>query len=203
MLPILAALIGTGTQLALLSVMVIGVTIAGLLFEQRGAITTSFIVCYALTSFISGYVAGGFNARNEGKNWIRTMLLTATLFPGCALLHRFPLERHRDLLPLISGCPFWHHGCFGVDVGVRFVPARALWYRHWSKLERRSEQPVSRENHPGVRFRKKRGTAPRVSSASSVVYFHSVPSSSRPTLFSRASGTIKSTTSTASSCWCL
>lgn len=28
---------------------------------------TTFIVCYALTAFISGYVSGGFYSRNEGK----------------------------------------------------------------------------------------------------------------------------------------
>ena len=27
------------------------------------------------------YVSGGYYARNEGKNWIKTMLVTACLFP--------------------------------------------------------------------------------------------------------------------------
>lgn len=36
--------------------------------NRRGAIVTTFIVCYALTAFISGYVSGGFYSRNEGKN---------------------------------------------------------------------------------------------------------------------------------------
>jgi len=35
---------------------------------RRGAIVTTFIVCYALTSFISGYVSGGMYSRNGGKN---------------------------------------------------------------------------------------------------------------------------------------
>ena len=35
---------------------------------RRGAIITTFIVCYALTSFISGYVSGGMYSRNGGKN---------------------------------------------------------------------------------------------------------------------------------------
>jgi hypothetical protein len=33
---------------------------------RRGAIITTFIVCYALTSFISGYVSGGLYSRNGG-----------------------------------------------------------------------------------------------------------------------------------------
>ena len=37
------------------------------LCHRRGAIVTTFIVCYALTSFISGYVNGGMYSRNGGK----------------------------------------------------------------------------------------------------------------------------------------
>jgi hypothetical protein len=33
---------------------------------RRGAIITTFIVCYALTSFISGYVSAGIYSRNGG-----------------------------------------------------------------------------------------------------------------------------------------
>lgn len=35
---------------------------------RRGAIVTAFIVCYALTSFIAGYVSGGFYSRNDGTH---------------------------------------------------------------------------------------------------------------------------------------
>lgn len=80
-LELLAALVGTGVQLATLATTTILVTIAGTLFVERGTILTVFLVCYALTSFVGGYVSGGFYARHEGKQWIRTMLLTATLFP--------------------------------------------------------------------------------------------------------------------------
>ena len=37
-----------------------------MIFCRRGAIVTTFIVCYALTSFISGYVSGGLYSRNGG-----------------------------------------------------------------------------------------------------------------------------------------
>lgn len=40
-----------------------------LLLLRRGAIVTTFIVCYALTSFISGYVSGGLYSRNGGNNY--------------------------------------------------------------------------------------------------------------------------------------
>ncbi|KAK9858026.1 hypothetical protein WJX84_004925 [Apatococcus fuscideae] len=80
-LELLAALIGTGVQLAQLILAVILITIAGTLFVERGTIVTVFIICYALTSLSGGYVSGGFYARSDGGNWIATMMLTATLFP--------------------------------------------------------------------------------------------------------------------------
>lgn len=54
---------------------------AGTLFEERGTILTVFIICYALTSYVGGYISGSYYARHDGKSWIRTMIITATLFP--------------------------------------------------------------------------------------------------------------------------
>jgi transmembrane 9 superfamily protein 3 len=53
---------------------------------------TAFIVCYAFTSFIAGYGGGGFYSRNGGKNWIKCMLLTASLFPGICFAIAFMLN---------------------------------------------------------------------------------------------------------------
>eukprot|EP01018_Ginkgo_biloba_P034370 Gb_13844 [translate_table: standard] len=80
-LVLLSALVGTGAQLALLVLLVILLAIIGMLYVGRGAIVTTFIVCYALTSFISGYVSGGLYSRNDGKHWVKSMVLTASLFP--------------------------------------------------------------------------------------------------------------------------
>ncbi|KAK9810909.1 hypothetical protein WJX73_007474 [Symbiochloris irregularis] len=80
-LPLLAAMVGTGVQLSLLILGVILITIAGTLFTERGTIATVFILCYALTSVIGGYVSGGLYARNDGGAWMGTMALTASLFP--------------------------------------------------------------------------------------------------------------------------
>ncbi|KAK1275302.1 hypothetical protein QJS04_geneDACA001888 [Acorus gramineus] len=80
-LAILSAVVGTGAQLSMLVLLVIILAIIGMLYIGRGAIITTFIVCYALTSFISGYVSGGLYSRNGGKNWIKSMILTASLFP--------------------------------------------------------------------------------------------------------------------------
>ncbi|CAN6902359.1 unnamed protein product, partial [Brassica oleracea] len=80
-LVLLSAVVGTGAQLALLVLLVILMAIVGTLYVGRGAIVTTFIVCYALTSFISGYVSGGMYSRSGGKHWIKCMVLTASLFP--------------------------------------------------------------------------------------------------------------------------
>ncbi|KAD6795459.1 hypothetical protein E3N88_06355 [Mikania micrantha] len=78
---LLSAVVGTGAQLALLILLVILFAIVATLYIGRGAIVTTFIVCYALTSFVSGYVSGGMYSRHGGKNWIKSMILTASLFP--------------------------------------------------------------------------------------------------------------------------
>ncbi|KAL6634548.1 hypothetical protein ACP70R_027219 [Stipagrostis hirtigluma subsp. patula] len=80
-LVLLSALVGIGTQLAALILLVILLAIIGMLYIGRGAIVTTFIVCYALTSFISGYVSGALYSRHGGKNWIKAMVTTASLFP--------------------------------------------------------------------------------------------------------------------------
>ncbi|XP_009788011.1 transmembrane 9 superfamily member 1 [Nicotiana tabacum] len=80
-LALLSAVVGTGAQLSTLVLLVIISAMIGNLYIGRGAIITTFIVCYALTSFISGYVSGGLYSRNAGENWIKSMVLTASLFP--------------------------------------------------------------------------------------------------------------------------
>ncbi|KAK9810284.1 hypothetical protein WJX72_007991 [[Myrmecia] bisecta] len=105
-LEILAALIGTGVQLALLVMSVILITIAGTLFVERGTIVTVFITCYALTSFVGGYVSGGFYARNDGKNWIATMLATALLFPSLVFGIAFVLNTIAIAYHSLAAVPF-------------------------------------------------------------------------------------------------
>jgi len=81
-----SALVGTGHQLSLLVFSVIIFSIIGTYYRTRGSMLTAFIFLYAVTSFIGGYGAGGFYARNGGKNWIKSFLLTGGLFPGACFL---------------------------------------------------------------------------------------------------------------------
>ncbi|KAF6175526.1 hypothetical protein GIB67_038100, partial [Kingdonia uniflora] len=79
-LVLFSAIVGTGAQLTMLVLLVILLAIVGMLYIGRGAIVTTFIVCYALTSFISSYVSGGLYSHIRGKSWIKSMILTASLF---------------------------------------------------------------------------------------------------------------------------
>lgn len=54
-------------QLALLVVLVVLITIAGTLFEERGVILTMIILVYALTSVVGGYASGSHYSRSDGK----------------------------------------------------------------------------------------------------------------------------------------
>lgn len=95
-LVLFSALVGSGHQLAVsvLTVILVSMFVDNdTLFEDRGTVVTAFIVSYALLSFVGGYAGGSYYARNDGKNWIKVMLLTASLFPlacfGTAFLLNF------------------------------------------------------------------------------------------------------------------
>uniref|UniRef100_A0A7S0MQZ3 Transmembrane 9 superfamily member n=1 Tax=Pyramimonas obovata TaxID=1411642 RepID=A0A7S0MQZ3_9CHLO len=103
---LLSALIGTGAQLVLLVLFVILIAIVGMLYVGRGTIVTAFIVCYALTSFVSGYVAGGYHSRNDGANWIKCMVMTATLFPGMCFAIAFSLNTIAIFYHSLAAVPF-------------------------------------------------------------------------------------------------
>jgi len=89
-----AAMLGSGYQLVALALLVTLVAIAGTLYMEHGAVTTSIIAVHALTSVVNGYVSGGFYAQqfypHPAPSWIRTMLLSAILFPAiCGMVGVF------------------------------------------------------------------------------------------------------------------
>jgi len=91
-LPLFCALIGTGWQLIIIVFALIVFSILGSYYDTRGAVLTSFIVIYSLTSFASGYFSGSLYLKYKGQNWIRTMLLSATLFPGVIFIVAFGMN---------------------------------------------------------------------------------------------------------------
>lgn len=76
------------------------------LLRRRGTIVTAFIICYALTSFVAGYVSGGFYSRSDGKHWIKSMLLTASLFPFASFAIGFLLNTVAIFYHSLAAIPF-------------------------------------------------------------------------------------------------
>jgi transmembrane 9 superfamily protein 3 len=81
LLTLFSALIGTGYQLILIVFFLITFAILGSYYDTRGAMVTAAIIIYCVTSFVSGYFSGSYYSKHGGKRWIRTMIVTACLFP--------------------------------------------------------------------------------------------------------------------------
>ncbi|CAD5193323.1 transmembrane 9 superfamily member 3 [Musa acuminata AAA Group] len=80
---LLAASLGSGTQLFTLTVFIFILALVGVFYPyNRGALFTALVIIYALTSGIAGYAATSFYCQLEGTNWVRNLLLTGCLFCG-------------------------------------------------------------------------------------------------------------------------
>ncbi|KAE8668948.1 Transmembrane 9 superfamily member 3 [Hibiscus syriacus] len=67
---LLAAALGSGTQLFTLTIFIFILALVGVFYPyNRGALFTALVVIYALTSGIAGYTASSFYCQLEGKNW--------------------------------------------------------------------------------------------------------------------------------------
>jgi hypothetical protein len=68
---LLAAALGSGTQLFTLAVFIFMLALVGVFYPyNRGALFTALVVIYALTSGIAGYTAASFYCQLEGTNWV-------------------------------------------------------------------------------------------------------------------------------------
>jgi transmembrane 9 superfamily protein 3 len=103
-LPLLAALLGTGCQLLILTVGLILFAVAGPIhggdvYEERGTILHAAIVLYALSASVAGYASGKYyhmytyrkvisksKPSPQSVGWQTTMGLTVVLCPTCVML---------------------------------------------------------------------------------------------------------------------
>ena len=88
----LSAVYGVGLQFCVQAVVVVLAVICGSLFMESGAVLNTVIISGALISFVGGYFSGSFYSQNDGKNWIKTMVLSTSLFPGVAFTILFVLN---------------------------------------------------------------------------------------------------------------
>ncbi|KAI5655885.1 hypothetical protein M9H77_24678 [Catharanthus roseus] len=98
-LALFSAIVGTGVQLMMLVFLLIIFAIFGRLYMWRGAITTAFLYCYALTSFVLGYTSGAIYFRYGGEKWKKAMILTAFLFPCIG----FAISSILDIIAMFYG----------------------------------------------------------------------------------------------------
>ncbi|KAG6779007.1 hypothetical protein POTOM_015371 [Populus tomentosa] len=69
---VLAAAVGSGTQLFTLTFFIFLLALVGVFYPyNRGALFTALVVIYALTAGIAGYTAASFFCQLEGTNWIQ------------------------------------------------------------------------------------------------------------------------------------
>ncbi|KAJ6421227.1 hypothetical protein OIU84_028578 [Salix udensis] len=67
---LLAAAVGSGTQLCTLAIFIFMLALVGVFYPyNRGALLTALVVIYALTAGIAGYTAASFFCQLEGTNW--------------------------------------------------------------------------------------------------------------------------------------
>ena len=105
-LPLFCALVGTGSQLATMVGGLILFATVTTLYMGRGTIIVTFIVAYALTSLVAGYTSGGLYARSGGREWIKTMIYTAGLFPGSCFAFALLLNTVSAMYKSLSLVPF-------------------------------------------------------------------------------------------------
>lgn len=92
---LLAALLGTGVQLLLMGIVVVGVAALRALFADKGYTASAVLGAYAVTSFVAGYVSGSWfraQARGPKGRWQFVMFLTASLLPATAVALLGPLN---------------------------------------------------------------------------------------------------------------
>lgn len=65
---VLSSFLGTGSQLVILSAVVILYAMLGDLYAERATILTATIFLYALTSAVAGYTSARYYAHYGGKN---------------------------------------------------------------------------------------------------------------------------------------
>ncbi|UJR10678.1 hypothetical protein I4U23_014872 [Adineta vaga] len=80
--PILfCSLIGSGYQIATVSILCIITTILGDLYTERALLFSTAIFLYAASSIVNGYAGGSLYARMGGHLWIKQLIVGAFLVP--------------------------------------------------------------------------------------------------------------------------
>jgi len=78
-----AAAVGTGAQILALTIVLLCLSVIGTFYPgNRGSVYTAFVILYALTAYIAGYVSTRLYVQLGGEKWASNAVLTALLFTG-------------------------------------------------------------------------------------------------------------------------
>ncbi|XP_004241321.1 transmembrane 9 superfamily member 5 isoform X1 [Solanum lycopersicum] len=92
-MPLLCAVIGAGTQLLTLFCCLFILAFLGVLYPyNRGALLTSLVIIYTLTSAVAGYSSASFYSQFIETGWERSVTFSAVLFLGPFLVLQFFLN---------------------------------------------------------------------------------------------------------------
>ncbi len=122
LLPLFAALLGTGSQLVVLTFGVILFAVMGPIHgevhEERGEMMQAILICYAFSTIVSGFTSGRYfkeyyptvarSGKNSGQGnlWQATMGLTVILLPSITCLIFSVLNSVSLMYGTISSIPF-------------------------------------------------------------------------------------------------
>ncbi|XP_057483220.1 transmembrane 9 superfamily member 5-like [Actinidia eriantha] len=111
-----SAILGTGTQLLTLVFFLFVLAFLGILYPySRGALCTSLVVVYTLTSTISGYSTASFYNQFVETGWERSVLLAGFLYVGPLFVILFTLNTIAIFYGVTAALPF------GTIVVILFV----------------------------------------------------------------------------------
>jgi transmembrane 9 superfamily protein 3 len=121
-LPLFSAIMGTGWQLVILTLGVVLFAVMGPLHgevhEERGEVLQAILICYSLSSIVSGYMSGKFfkkyfptvtrrgNTAAPGNLWQATMGLTVLLLPSVTVAVTSVLNAVALAYGTINSIPF-------------------------------------------------------------------------------------------------
>ena len=84
---LLTAGIGTGVQLCLMLFFTLFLSAIGFMkVEQRSNMLSLLILYFVIMGFPAGYISSRFYRLQNGKQWLKSALLTALLFPGIVFI---------------------------------------------------------------------------------------------------------------------
>ncbi|KAK4762337.1 hypothetical protein SAY86_008105 [Trapa natans] len=86
-LSLFCAILGSGMQLLIMLCFLFALSFLGIIYPyNRGALSTSLVLAYAVTSVIAGSTAAYFHSQFAETGWERSVMLTGILYPGPVFL---------------------------------------------------------------------------------------------------------------------